>query len=60
MNKKEMQQQKEQEYDALVKEITPKNNLFLQMIKAFLVGGVICCIGQGILEYCASLGLDDT
>ncbi|MBO5303599.1 MAG: SpoVA/SpoVAEb family sporulation membrane protein [Lachnospiraceae bacterium] len=28
------------------------------MAKAFLTGGIICVIGQGILEYCTRLGLD--
>ena len=45
-----MDEQKKQEYAEYVKEVTPKNNLFLQMAKAFLVGGVICVIGQVILN----------
>lgn len=44
------EEQKKQEYAAYVKEVTPKNNLTLQMAKAFLVGGIICVIGQGILN----------
>ncbi len=58
VEKKQMDMQKHKEYDAMVKQITPKNNLPLQMLKAFIVGGIICTIGQGILEYCKSLGLD--
>mgnify|MGYP002509025328 CR=1 FL=1 len=42
---------KEQQYQEQVKSITPTHNLFLQMVKAFLVGGIICCIGQVILNY---------
>ena len=45
-----MDEQKKQEYAEYVKEVTPKNNLFLQMAKAFLVGGIICVIGQAILN----------
>lgn len=45
-----MDEQKKQEYAEYVKEVTPKNNLFLQMAKAFLVGGIICMIGQAILN----------
>ncbi|OLA29824.1 MAG: SpoVA protein [Firmicutes bacterium CAG_194_44_15] len=41
-----------------MKEITPKKNLALQMLKAFLTGGVICVIGQVILNYCQSLGME--
>ena len=51
----EMQKQKYQEY---VEEITPKTNLLYSVSKAFVTGGVICTIGQGILNYCLSLGLD--
>lgn len=39
----------EKEYQDYVKQVTPKKNLLLQMIKAFLVGGLICTIGQGII-----------
>lgn len=46
----EMDEQKKQEYAEYVKEVTPKNNLPLQMAKAFLVGGIICVIGQAILN----------
>lgn len=47
---REMDEQKKQEYAEYVKEVTPKNNLPLQMVKAFLVGGIICMIGQAILN----------
>lgn len=53
LNKNEKQQ-----YNEYVEQVTPKHNLFVNMMKAFLVGGIICCIGQGILNYCKSLGLD--
>lgn len=33
-------------YDAYVKDVTPTKNLPMNMLKAFLVGGIICCIGQ--------------
>ena len=39
----------EKEYQDYVKQVTPKKNLLLQVVKAFLVGGVICTIGQGII-----------
>ncbi len=41
--------QEEKEYQDFVNEVTPKKNLPLQMLKAFLVGGLICTIGQGII-----------
>ncbi len=52
------QKQKQKEYEKYVKEVTPTHNLWLQMLKAFVVGGIICCIGQFILNYAGSLGLD--
>lgn len=55
---KEHLEQEKQDYEKLVKKITPKNNLFLQMAKAFLVGGTICLLGQGVLEFLKSLGVD--
>lgn len=58
MTKKELEQEKQKEYDELVKQVTPKNSLLLQMCKAFLMGGIICTIGQGILEGAGALGLD--
>lgn len=38
------------EYQDYVKRVTPTPNLFLQMVKAFVTGGVLCCIGQFILN----------
>lgn len=55
----DMEGQLKQEYQEYVKEVTPTHNLWLQMAKAFLVGGIICVIGQLILNYCTkTMGLD--
>ncbi len=55
----EIKQAEKQQYQEQVKKITPTHNMFLQMAKAFLVGGVICCIGQFILNYAVNrAGLD--
>ena len=53
-----MDEHKKQEYQEYVKQVTPTHNLWLQMGKAFLVGGTICVLGQCILNYTQSLGLD--
>ena len=37
------------EYEQFVKEVTPKQNLFCNMAKAFIVGGLICVVGQILL-----------
>ena len=50
--------QKQEQYEQYVKSVTPTHNLGLQMLKAFITGGIICCIGQFILNYAGSLGLD--
>ena len=52
-------QQKQQEYEQYVKKMTPTHNIWLQMAKAFLVGGSICVLGQFILNYTTNtLGMD--
>ena len=52
-------EEKKQNYEKYVKELTPTHNLWLQMLKAFVTGGIICLIGQGILNYATNtLGLD--
>lgn len=55
----EAKKEYQEAYQEYVKQVTPTHNLWLQMVKAFLIGGVICVIGQCILNYCKnSLGLD--
>lgn len=53
-DEKEVEKQKYNEY---IKQVTPTKNLFWQMCKAFLVGGLFCVLGQFILNTCQSLGL---
>lgn len=57
-NMKHNDETTKEQYKEYVKTVTPTKNLWLQMAKAFLVGGIICVIGQGILNYCKSLGID--
>lgn len=45
-------------YYAYVSQVTPSYSLTLNMLKAFLVGGIICCMGQGIMNFAMSRGLD--
>ncbi len=37
-------------YSELVKKRSRNSNIWLDCLKAFLIGGAICAIGQGILE----------
>ncbi|MCI5649213.1 MAG: stage V sporulation protein AC [Fusicatenibacter sp.] len=38
------------EYEEYVESVTPKHNLFKNMLKAFLTGGLICVLGQFLLN----------
>lgn len=50
-------QKKEKEYEKYVKQKTPRHNVWLNMLKAFLLGGLICFLGQVITHYCQVKGL---
>jgi len=46
-------------YAELVKKRSKNSRLPLDCLKAFLIGGLICMIGQGILELYLSLGVGE-
>ena len=48
----------QKKYNDYVKQVTPTHNLWWNMAKAFVTGGIICCIGQFILNVCENYGLD--
>ena len=48
----------QKEYDKLVKEKSPKSPIFKDMCLAFIIGGLICSIGQYISVYIKSFGLN--
>lgn len=58
MEKEDKQKRVKQAYEQKVKEYTPTHNLFREMIHAFLVGGLICTLGQFITNLAASYGLN--
>ena len=43
-------QQKKKEYQDYVEQNSPKTNVWIQMGKAFVMGGLICCLGQLIVN----------
>ena len=43
-------EREKQEYAQYVKEVTPTHNLWTQMLRAFVVGGIICAMGQFIVN----------
>lgn len=56
--KEEEKQRQQQEYNEYVKQVTPTRNLAWAMCRAFIVGGIICLIGQFILNIAINRGLD--
>lgn len=50
--------ERNQAYNEYVKQVTPTHNLALKMLNAFVTGGIICCIGQVILNIAQNAGLD--
>jgi stage V sporulation protein AC len=47
-----------EQYAALVKKKSPNSPIVKNMIKAFVIGGLICCVGQLISDCYTSLKLD--
>lgn len=52
-------EKRDQEYQDLVKEITPTHSLPKQMFHAFWTGGAVCMIGQFIINTAMNMGMDD-
>ena len=58
-SKNPSKEQLTKDYETYVKKITPTHSLPLQMIKAFVVGGIICVLGQFLTNYASNiLGMD--
>ena len=53
-----MQNINKKKYEQYVKQLTPTHSLPLNMAKAFLTGGLICLLGQVILNTAQALGAD--
>ncbi len=47
------------EYDKIVKKNSPKSKCFVNCIKAFLIGGLICAAGQGLMNLYSFIGIDE-
>lgn len=46
------------EYAKIVQKNSPKSKTRLNCLKAFLIGGAICALGQGLLALFRALGID--
>ena len=51
--------EKQQLYEDYVKQVTPTHSLPANMAKAFLVGGLICVLGQAVTEWALAAGMDE-
>ncbi|MDD6208880.1 MAG: SpoVA/SpoVAEb family sporulation membrane protein [Clostridiales bacterium] len=51
-------QQKSDLYNQYVKSVTPKHNSTVNLINAFWVGGLICVLGQWLMNLFLSMNLD--
>ncbi len=52
-------EERNEQYNEFVKDITPTHSLIKQMFRAFIVGGIVCVIGQAIINAGIAMGLDD-
>lgn len=48
----------DKQYDALVREMSPKSPMGKDCINAFWIGGLICVLGQIFINWYTSLGLE--
>lgn len=48
----------EKQYDALVRDMSPRSPIGKDCLNAFWIGGLICAIGQVFLNFYTRLGLD--
>ena len=54
-----MKEINKENYKEYVKQITPVHNVYSNMVKAFVTGGIICVLGQAIMNYCKSTGMSE-
>ncbi len=43
-----MQKIRNEEYDKMVKSASPGSEMVMSLVRSFLVGGLICCLGQAL------------
>ena len=53
------QEERNTQYNDFIKDVTPTHSLLKQMLHAFIVGGIVCVIGQAIINAGMAMGLDD-
>ena len=53
-------EEEKKQYQDLVDSVTPKSHIFTDCLKAFVSGGLICTIGEGIITFFENIGLSET
>lgn len=53
----ENQNERNKKYNQYVESITPKHNLCKNVIRAYIVGGIICIIGQAFTNVFVAMGI---
>lgn len=53
-----LEKDRNKKYNDYVKQVTPTHSCVANCAKAFVVGGIICTLGQGIINYLMDMGLD--
>lgn len=48
------------EYDMLAKKCSPNTKHYMTLPMAFIIGGLICCVGQAFNDLYSNLGMDET
>lgn len=46
-------------YNQYVKQVTPKNSILANVVKAFVIGGAICTLGQFFITWYQSMGAEE-
>lgn len=54
-----MEEIKKENYNEYVKLVTPTTNMYMNVLRAFISGGIICTIGQGIFEFLKYSGVNE-
>lgn len=47
------------EYSEMVKKASPNSKSYIDIPKAFVIGGLICCVGQAFIGLYTSLGIEE-
>ena len=58
LSHEEQEKKKAKQYEEYVKKKTPVHNLAKNMAAAFISGGLICTLGQAIMNFCQWQGMD--